>query len=193
MTNNEQQELIERLLGRLLFKNRDLKVTTYDHPEIFLGHRVLLRVEELTDEDYQTLWDFVNEHEAEDFFCGDFAIDGNDDVDEWDERTDTYTLILGGKAVEQDFGEDEVIETKRTACWYFGTIRHNGKTYTFEAKRYRDGLKYKIEEEDFSKLLITEMVSATPVLQYDRGWRIPPQTSKAKALLTMFLKAYHNA
>lgn len=190
MTNTpEQQALLKRLLGRLLLKNHDLKATSYDQPEVAADRLVLLRLDNLTDTNHDDLEAFMAEHEAEDFSFGDFA-EGSDDPKDWTKATRFYTLLLGAKADRQSLGEDEVAETKQRDLWRFGTIRHNGTIYTYEAKVYDVGSRYGIKGGRISKLFIKERLSQKPVLHYDRGWDIRPKTAVAKALISTILAFY---
>lgn len=187
MTNTpEQQALLERLLGRLLLKNHDLKVTVFNRPEVAAGHEVLLRLDNLTNGSHNDLEAFMAEHEAEDFSFGDFA-EGSDNPKDWTEDTCFYTLLLGAKATEQNVGEDEVAETSQRGLWRFGALRHNGMTYAYEAKVYDVGGRYGIKGGRISKLFIKERLSKKPILHYDRGWEMRPQTTVAKALVTAML------
>ena len=108
----KRQALLECLLGRLLLKNHDLKVTSYDQPEVAADRLALFRLDNLTTVNHSDLEAFMAEHEAEDFSFGNFA-EGSGDPKDWTEATRFYTLLLGAKAIEQSLGENEVTETKQ--------------------------------------------------------------------------------
>lgn len=185
----KRQALLECLLGRLLLKNHDLKVTSYGQPEVAADRLVLFRLDNLTTANHDDLEAFMAEHEAEDFSFGNFA-EGSDDPKDWTEATRFYTLLLGAKAIEQSLGENEVTETKQRDLWRFGTLCHSGTIYAYEAKIYEVGSRYGIKGGRISKLIIKERLSQKPVLNYDRGWETRPQTAAAKALVSAMLAFY---
>ena len=177
---NEQQDLLERLLGSLLLKSRDLKVTTYDRPEVIDGREVLLRLDDLSIEGLEALEDTMAEHGG-----ADFGFAANTEACDKD-----HILILGAKATEQTRGKDGTSETTCRDLWRFGRIRHDGTTYTFTAKVYDVGSQYGIKGGRISKLQVNEMVTKKVILRYDRGWDIRPSTANAKAVLKDILAAY---
>ena len=184
MTNTpEQQALLERLLGRLLLKSRAVKVTTYDCPEVINGREVLLRLDDLSIEGLEALEDTMAEHGG-----ADFGFAANTEAYDKD-----HILILEAEATEQTRGENGTSETSRSDLWRFGRIRHDGTTYTFEAKVYDVGSQYGIKGGRISKLQVKELVTKKTILHYDRGWDIRPTTANAKAVLKAILAAYPEA
>ncbi len=75
-----------------------------------------------------------------------------------------------------------------TVC--HGILRHQGTTYTFEAKVYDNVSRYGIKGGRISKLCVKEKVSQKPILNYDRGWDIRPNTATAKELVAAILAFY---
>ena len=131
MKRNEQQALLERLLGRLLVENRDLKVTVYDDVRIEHNHIVLMRIDDTSVRVDNIIHWFMNDHKAEDFSAQTFA-EGDKPRNKWDENTKFYTLIFGER-VEAAANLPLILDTGHCGHHHYGAVRYKGKKYTFEA------------------------------------------------------------
>lgn len=179
MTNEKRQALLERLVGHLLLKNREMRVLKFYTPEVIEGREVLVWLERLTPENHNALEAFMAEYGRRDFG---FVRAGKDN----------HVLILGAKAPVQVKGKDGVSEFTRRDLWRTGRIHHNGTTYTYRAKIHDVGSQYGIKGGRISKLQIAVYATEKTILHYDRGWDIRPTTANAKAVLKAILAAYPN-
>ena len=180
MTNDKRQALLERLVGHLLLKNRNMKVLTFCDTAVIEGREALLWLEHLTPENHNALEAFMAEHGRRDFG---FVKGGKDN----------HVIILGAKAPAQVKGNDGVSEFTHRDLWRTGQIHHNGTTYTFKAKVHDVGSQHGIRGGRISKLQIAVYATEKTILHYDRGWDIRPTTANAKAVLKAILAAYPEA